>query len=92
MIRIGSTPEGIKIEEVNAYLKEMQALHPEIKNGRLDIELAAERGYVHATLTEDGEPPFQRIRRITGYLVGGLGRWNDAKLHELADREKHIGV
>ena len=89
MIRIGSAPDGMKVEEVNAYLREMQHLHPNIKNGRLDIELAAEQGYVHATLTEDSDPPFQRIRRITGYLVGGLERWNNAKLHELGDREKH---
>lgn len=92
MIRIGSAPDGMKVEEVNAYLKQMQHLHPEIKNGRLDIEPAAEQGYVHATLTEDSEPPFQRIRRITGYLVGGLERWNNAKLHELGDREKHVEI
>lgn len=89
MIRIGSAPEGMSVGEVNGYLKRMQAEYPDIKNGRLDIELDAEQGYVQATLTKDCEPPFQRIRRITGYLVGGLGRWNNAKLHELADREKH---
>lgn len=33
--------------------------------------------------------PFQRIRRITGYLVGDLGRFNDAKRAEVADRVKH---
>ena len=33
--------------------------------------------------------PFHRIRRITGYLVGTTDRWGDAKLAELADREKH---
>ena len=33
--------------------------------------------------------PFQRIRRITGYLVGTLDRFNDAKSHEVADRVKH---
>ena len=32
---------------------------------------------------------FQRIRRITGYLVGTVDRWNDAKRAELADRVKH---
>lgn len=34
--------------------------------------------------------PFDRIRRITGYLVGTVDRWNDAKKHELADRERHL--
>ena len=29
---------------------------------------------------------FERIRRITGYLVGTTDRWNNAKKAELADR------
>ena len=33
--------------------------------------------------------PFQRIRRITGYLVGDKSRWNDAKSAEEEDRVKH---
>ena len=33
---------------------------------------------------------FQRIRRITGYLVGTLDRFNDAKRSEERDRVKHI--
>lgn len=32
---------------------------------------------------------FERIRRITGYLVGTLDRWNDAKRAEENDRVKH---
>ena len=32
---------------------------------------------------------FQRIRRITGYLVGTLDRFNDAKRAEERDRVKH---
>lgn len=32
---------------------------------------------------------FERIRRITGYLVGTLDRWNDAKQAEERDRVKH---
>ena len=31
----------------------------------------------------------ERIRRITGYLVGTTDRWNDAKKAELRDRVKH---
>ena len=33
--------------------------------------------------------PFQRIRRITGYLVGTLDRFNNAKRSEVEDRVKH---
>ena len=32
---------------------------------------------------------FERIRRITGYLVGTTYRWNNAKLAELNDRVVH---
>lgn len=35
---------------------------------------------------------FERIRRITGYLVGTLDRFNNAKRKEEADRLKHGGV
>lgn len=33
---------------------------------------------------------FERIRRITGYLVGTTERWNNAKRAEERDRVKHI--
>lgn len=32
---------------------------------------------------------FERIRRITGYLVGSMDKWNDAKKAEERDRVKH---
>jgi anaerobic ribonucleoside-triphosphate reductase len=32
---------------------------------------------------------FERIRRITGYLVGDLNRFNNAKRAEVRDRVKH---
>ena len=37
----------------------------------------------------DGNPNFERIRRITGYLVGTMDNWNDAKTAEERDRVKH---
>lgn len=37
----------------------------------------------------DGKGKFERIRRITGYLVGTLDSFNDAKLAEVRDRVKH---
>ncbi len=38
---------------------------------------------------DDGHENFERIRRITGYLVGTLDRFNDGKRAEEADRVKH---
>ncbi len=41
---------------------------------------------------EEGEIPFDRIRRITGYLVGTLDRFNNAKKAEESQRVKHIST
>ena len=35
---------------------------------------------------------FERIRRITGYLVGGLDRFNNGKAAEERDRVKHASM
>ena len=35
---------------------------------------------------------FERIRRITGYLVGTTDRWNNAKRAEERDRVKHMEI
>lgn len=35
------------------------------------------------------ERGFERLRRITGYLVGSLERWNDGKKAEERERVKH---
>lgn len=39
---------------------------------------------------EEGEINFDRIRRITGYLVGNLERFNDGKRAEERERVKHF--
>lgn len=41
----------------------------------------------HAMWFDEGK--FERLRRITGYLVGTLDRWNDAKKAEEKARVKH---
>ncbi|MDL2205874.1 anaerobic ribonucleoside triphosphate reductase [Eubacteriales bacterium OttesenSCG-928-N13] len=38
---------------------------------------------------EEGDAHFDRIRRITGYLVGTLDRFNNAKRKEESERVKH---
>lgn len=43
-----------------------------------------------ASAKEHGEGVlFERVRRITGYLVGTLDRFNNAKRAEERDRVKH---
>lgn len=41
----------------------------------------------HSMWFDEGK--FERLRRITGYLVGTLDRWNDAKKAEESARVKH---
>ena len=60
------------------------------KYGRmlLSIEVKIDGEYAdvcyHAT-----KVPFDRIRRITGYLVGTMDKWNNGKRAEEHDRVKH---
>ena len=66
---------NISKEEERAYLE-----YVEDKYGRklefLNIE--AEDEFVNLTYKFE-RVPFERIRRITGYLVGTMDYWNDAK-------------
>lgn len=50
---------------------------------------AAAREYFDAHSEYFDEGKFERLRRITGYLVGTLDRWNDAKKAEEHARVKH---
>ncbi|MCQ2551514.1 MAG: hypothetical protein MJ146_04930 [Clostridia bacterium] len=52
----------------------------------LDVKIDGE--YVDLDYKFQAEP-FERIRRITGYLVGTMDKWNDGKTAEERDRVKH---
>lgn len=56
-------------------------------NEKTDAETAKEYLEAHAEWFDAGR--FERLRRITGYLVGTLDRWNDAKKAEESARVKH---
>ena len=43
-------------------------------------------------ITVGKDVKFERIRRITGYLVGTLDRFNDGKRAEERDRVKHCDM
>lgn len=90
MIRIRKAPVGMSDAERQEYVRYMTERHPEITSGTLDILLDGDD--VELTLIPDTAVKFQRIRRITGYLVGDVSRWNNAKTAELADRVKHGGI
>lgn len=52
------------------------------------IYLDFDGDYVDITYDVD-LPPFERLRRVTGYLTNTLDRWNDAKRAEESERVKH---
>ena len=63
---------------LDKYGSELSALEiVEIDSGEVEL---------HYILSKQ---PFERVRRITGYLVGTLDRWNNAKQAEERDRVKH---
>ncbi len=84
-IEITITGAEMAQEEVQQYIDYLQE-----KTGRqlsrLNIDVDGEYVDLRYTLSK---VPFERIRRITGYLVGTMDRWNDAKTAEEADRVKH---
>ena len=73
-------------KEIAAYQKRgLEKYGDELKG--LDINVI-DKVHVELTYHVEGKP-FERVRRITGYLVGTLDRFNDAKRAEEHDRVKH---
>ncbi|RDB62008.1 hypothetical protein C1878_09330 [Gordonibacter sp. 28C] len=72
--------------EVEAYVARAHEQHPHQVLSFLKLDVDGE----DVGISYGFEPePFDRIRRITGYLVGTMDRWNDAKTAEESDRVKH---
>ena len=80
-IENGELPE----EEIRNYINRGREKYAGKLKG---INIRVDGDYVDLTY-DIGNIPFQRIRRITGYLVGTMERWNDSKIAEEADRTKH---
>lgn len=81
-VRNGTLPE----EEIAAYQRHVQSQYPNRTIEEMTIELDGD--YVNLSYRL-APVKFERIRRITGYLVGTLDRFNDAKRAEERDRIKH---
>ena len=74
-------------EEVDAYIaRGFKKLGDKLRT--IDIVIEDNNEYANITYSTKA-PKFERIRRITGYLVGTLDRFNDGKRAEEADRVKH---
>lgn len=77
---------SISEEEKQAYAKYVIGKHSDQKITQLDINVDGD----YVDLKYHFEPKnFERIRRITGYLVGTLDNWNNGKRAEERDRVKH---
>lgn len=82
---ISCTNGEITAEEKKA-VEEYALSHYPGRAERVDVTVNGEWLDLKTTLRSQ---PFSRIRRITGYLVGDMGRWNNAKRAEEKERVKH---
>ncbi len=88
-ITIAYANEGdapVSEKEINAYIDRARELYPTDTLEWLKLEVDGEDVGISYGLAP---VPFDRIRRITGYLVGTMDRWNNAKSSEEHDRVKH---
>ncbi|MEG0073738.1 MAG: anaerobic ribonucleoside-triphosphate reductase [Clostridia bacterium] len=77
---------SLKQEEIDRYIEYIEEKNQgEILN---TLTLTVDGEYVDMQYTFK-DVPFERIRRITGYLVGTVDRFNNAKRAEVRDRTKH---
>ena len=79
----GGTMPQVEIDE---YVRRIRKKHPDRIINELTLTINGK--YVDIQYNYD-TVPFERIRRITGYLVGTLDRFNDAKKSEESHRIKH---
>lgn len=83
--KVNVTNGSLDHTEIEAYIKRAEKQFGK-KPSSMDIRVDGD--YVELTY-DFGQQPFQRIRRITGYLVGTLDRFNNGKASEERDRVKH---
>lgn len=76
----------ISQEEINAYIDYGKKKYPDRVIKAISIILDGD--FVDLKFSFENIP-FDRIRRITGYLVGSLDRFNNGKRAEERDRVKH---
>lgn len=86
MIKVNVTNGTLPQQEIDYYVNAAIEKYPDKVITAIDMEVDGD--YINCAYHFSAEP-FERIRRITGYLVGTLDRFNNAKRAEEADRLKH---
>ena len=82
---VNVTGGELHAEEIEAYKKRAVEKYGVLPHS-IDIQVEGDEVSISYHLPTE---KFDRIRRITGYLVGTLDRFNDAKRAEEHDRVKH---
>ncbi len=86
MVKINVIGGDLDQKEIDAYIDYGKKKYPDKNITGMDVTVDGD--YVDLKYTFENVP-FERIRRITGYLVGTLDRFNNAKRAEERDRVKH---
>jgi hypothetical protein len=84
MCRVSVAGGEMAQPEIDAYIA-----HARERYGRTPDEMHIELDGEFVNIDVHFYSPFARIRRITGYLVGTVDRFNDGKRAEERDRVKH---
>ncbi len=85
-MKVNVIGEQISQDEINAYIEYGKKKYSDREIIGMTVKIDGE----YVDLQYDFENiPFDRIRRITGYLVGTLDRFNNGKRAEEHDRVKH---
>ena len=85
-MKVNVIGDQIPQEEIDAYIGYGKQKYADREIKEMDITVDGE--YVDLKYTF-ADVPFDRIRRITGYLVGTLDRFKNGKRAEEHDRVKH---
>lgn len=72
--------------ELDNYLERGRKKEPDRQLMWIKLDIEGDEVAIHYGYAPE---KFDRIRRITGYLVGTLDRFNDAKRAEESERVKH---
>lgn len=78
--------DALSQEEINAYIDYGKKKYSDREITGMTVKVDGD--YVDLQYNF-ADVPFDRIRRITGYLVGTLDRFNNGKRAEEHDRVKH---
>lgn len=78
--------ETLNEDEAKAYIAYVKEKNPKKEIESIELNFVGDDVELGYHLYPEG---FEKIRRITGYLVGTVDRFNNGKRAEVKDRVKH---